>query len=53
LKLPTASAEIEDAIHEAWESAERVRESLIEAAVRQVELGRALYQAAHALISLE
>ena len=53
LKLPSASAEIEDAIHEAWESAERVRESLIEAAVRQVELGRALYQAAHALISLE
>jgi colanic acid/amylovoran biosynthesis protein len=53
LRQPITSGNIEDAIHMAWESAESVRDSLIEAASRQVELGRALYQTAHAQFPLE
>ena len=52
-RQPTTSSEIEDAIHKAWDAAERVRDSLLEAAARQVEFGRALYQAVHARFPLE
>jgi colanic acid/amylovoran biosynthesis protein len=45
--------EIQDAICSTWESAERVREQLLGAAARQVELGRAAYQAARGLCPLE
>jgi colanic acid/amylovoran biosynthesis protein len=45
-RRPVASSEIEDAIRSAWESAEGVRESLLEAAARQIELSRATYRAA-------
>lgn len=52
-RRPVASGEIQDAICGAWESADWVREPLLAAAVRQVELGRAAYQAARALCPLE
>jgi hypothetical protein len=51
-RRPVASSEIEDAIRSAWESAERVRESLLEAAARQIELSRAAYRAANELYPL-
>jgi colanic acid/amylovoran biosynthesis protein len=49
LRRPVTPGEIEDAILGAWESAERVRGSLLEAAARQIELSRAAYRAARAL----
>ena len=50
---PVASGEIEDAIRSAWESAEVVRGSLLEAAARQIELGHAAYRTVRALYPLE
>ena len=47
-----ASSEIGDAIRDAWESAERVRDSLLAAAARQIELSRAAYGAASELCPL-
>jgi colanic acid/amylovoran biosynthesis protein len=47
------SGEIEEAICDAWESAEQVRDSLLEAAVRQIELGRSAYQTVRELYPLE
>jgi len=43
-RQPVTSVEIQDAICGAWESAEQVREALIEAATHQVELSRAAYR---------
>lgn len=53
LKRPVNTGEIEDAICCAWESAEQVRESLLAAAARQIELGHAAYRAVHELYPLE
>ena len=52
LRRPVASGEIEDAIRGAWESAEEVRGSLLEAAACQIELSRAAYQAVRELYPL-
>jgi colanic acid/amylovoran biosynthesis protein len=52
-RRPVSSGEIEDAIRGAWESAEHVRDSLLEAAVRQIELSRAAYRTAKKLCPLE
>ncbi len=52
-RQPGSSGEILDAILSAWESAEELREPLLEAAARQVELGRAAYRAARSLCPLE
>jgi colanic acid/amylovoran biosynthesis protein len=52
-RRPVKPVEIQDAIHSAWKSAEQVRESLLSVAARQIELGRAAYQAARRLCPLE
>lgn len=52
-RRPVASSDIEDAIRGAWESAEAVRESLLEAADRQIELSHAAYRAVKKLYPLE
>jgi len=52
-RRPVKPVEIQDAIHSAWKSAEQVRESLLSVAARQVELGRAAYQAARRLCPFE
>jgi len=52
-RRPVTSGEIEDAIRNAWESAEEVRPSLLEAAARQIELSRAAYRAVKGLYRLE
>jgi colanic acid/amylovoran biosynthesis protein len=52
-RQPVTSDEIQDAIRAAWESAEQVREPLLVAAARQIELSRAAYQTARELIPLE
>jgi colanic acid/amylovoran biosynthesis protein len=51
-RRPVASSGIEDAIRGAWESAEQIRDSLLEAAARQIELSRAAYRAARELYPL-
>jgi colanic acid/amylovoran biosynthesis protein len=51
-RRPVPSSEIQEAICAAWESAELVRDSLIEAAASQIELGRRAYRAAHGLCPL-
>jgi colanic acid/amylovoran biosynthesis protein len=53
LRLPITSEEIQSAVLSAWESAETVRDSLLDATVRQIELSRAAYRAVHSLFPLE
>jgi colanic acid/amylovoran biosynthesis protein len=52
-RRPVTSGEIEDVIRNAWESAEEVRDSLLEAAARQIELGRSAYRTVRELYPLE
>jgi colanic acid/amylovoran biosynthesis protein len=52
-RRPVNSGDIQNMICDLWESAEQVREPLLKAAVHQVELSRAAYQAARLLISLD
>jgi colanic acid/amylovoran biosynthesis protein len=52
-RRPVSPGEIEDAICGAWESADRVRDSLLEAAARQIELSWAAYRAVKELYPLE
>jgi len=47
-----APGELQDAVRDAWESADRVRGSLLTAAARQLELSRALYETARCRIPL-
>jgi polysaccharide pyruvyl transferase WcaK-like protein len=51
-RRPVTSGEIQDTICGAWESADKIRDSLLDAAARQIELGRAAYRAAHMLCPL-
>jgi len=53
LRRPTACNQIEEQICHSWESAEQIREPLLRAAARQIELGHAAYKAAHELIPLQ
>lgn len=52
-RQPVTPGEIQDAVRSAWASAEQIRELLLKTADRQVELGRAAYQAARELCPLE
>jgi colanic acid/amylovoran biosynthesis protein len=52
-RQPVTPGEIQDAVRSAWASAEQIRELLLKTAARQVELGRAAYQAARELCPLE
>jgi colanic acid/amylovoran biosynthesis protein len=52
-RRPVTPGEIQDTIHDAWESAEQVKESLLRDAVRQIVLSRAAYRTAKKLCPLE
>jgi colanic acid/amylovoran biosynthesis protein len=52
-RQPVTPAQIQDAIRAAWESAPRVREPLLAAAIRQIESARAAYKAAHQICAPE